>query len=77
MPNLVRLARDILREVESGDGRSTASSSNPARPETVRVDTKLTNHILSNLVGNARAIRRPDTTVTVKLHIDEAAFTLR
>jgi signal transduction histidine kinase len=42
----------------------------------VPVDTKLTHHILSNLVSNAVRYSPAGTTVTVKLHIDETAFTI-
>jgi signal transduction histidine kinase len=74
--DLVRFAQDILHEVESGDGKKhrlvfAATGGNGPVP----VDTKLTNHILSNLVGNAVRYSPAGTTVTVKLHIDEAAFT--
>jgi signal transduction histidine kinase len=75
--DLVRLVQDILHEVESGDGekhRFVFESSGGPGP--VPVDTKLTHHILSNLAGNAVRYSPAGTTVTVKLHIDEAAFTL-
>jgi PAS domain S-box-containing protein len=74
--DLVRLAQDILHEVESGDGRKHRFVFEPTGgPPTVPVDTKLTHHILSNLAGNAVRYSPPDTTVTVKLHIDATAFT--
>jgi PAS domain S-box-containing protein len=74
--DLVRLAQDIVREVESGDGQKHRFVfESDAGTGTVPVDTKLTNHILSNLVGNAVRYSPAGTTVTVKLRIDEAAFT--
>jgi len=74
--DLVRLAQDILREVESGDGQKHRFVfESGAGVGTVPVDTKLTNHILSNLVGNAVRYSPAGTTVTVKLRIDETAFT--
>jgi len=74
--DLVRLAQDILREVESGDGQKHRFIfESGAGVGTVPVDTKLTNHILSNLVGNAVRYSPAGTTVTVKLRIDETAFT--
>lgn len=74
--DLVRLAHDIVREVETGDRQQHRFVFEPTGgPETVPVDTKLTNHILSNLVGNAVRYSPAGTTVTIKLHIDATAFT--
>jgi PAS domain S-box-containing protein len=74
--NLVRLAQDILHDVESGDGQKHSFVFEfSGGPETVPVDTKLTNHILSNLASNAVRYSPASTTVTVKLHIDETGFT--
>lgn len=74
--NLVRLAQDILRDIESGDGQKHRFVFEATGgPETVPVDTKLTNHILSNLASNAVRYSPAGTTVTVKLHIDGSGFT--
>ncbi len=74
--NLVRLAQDILHDVESGDGQKHRFAFEATGgPETVPVDTKLTNHILSNLASNAVRYSPAGTTVAVKLHIDEGGFT--
>ncbi|HVU24633.1 MAG TPA: PAS domain S-box protein [Opitutus sp.] len=74
--DLVKFAQDILREVESGDGEQHRFVfETTGGPGTVPVDTKLTHHIVSNLVGNAVRYSPAGTTVTVKLHLDAAAFT--
>jgi signal transduction histidine kinase len=75
--DLVRLAQDIVREIEIGDRQQHQFVfESTGGPETVAVDTKLTNHILSNLVSNAVRYSPVGKTVSVKLHIGEAAFTL-
>jgi PAS domain S-box-containing protein len=74
--DLVRFTQDTLREMESADGgmhRFVFQAT--GGPATVPVDTKLTNHILANLLSNAVRYSPGGTTVTVRLHIDADAFT--
>jgi len=57
MPTLVRLARDILREVESGRRKEAPLVFEPSGgPETVPVDTKLTKPHPVEPRGQCRAL---------------------
>jgi signal transduction histidine kinase len=75
--DLQRLLQGIINEVKAGTGRNHRFSLEClGGPAVVSVDAKLLQRILSNIVANAVLYSPVDTTVALKLHLLDKAFTI-